>query len=323
MITIPFVAVVALKSTVAFGGFVDTFEDFTPGVTVAGQGDWSAYYGADHALVKDTAGVAYEGTHYLDYWNSTYSTYPMRVHDELMNATTNYKVTYYFRIGDPEGPHPEDAFSRFWWSTGHYPPGTMISTATWYGGALGYYQGINFINTGVTINQGEWYKYEYTYDLADEVQWVVTRTADSSVVLDITFNVEPGAVNSDWSYSLEFNPGSYSPPSGFHTLLDNVSLTPGYIAHLPGDANGNGVVSAHDYDCVQANFGHTGEPWILGDANGDGVVSADDYGSVQSNFGNFLGGVAGSGGAGASAPEPTSLALLGLGGLTLLRRRRK
>ena len=55
---------------------------------------------------------------------------------------------------------------------------------------------------------------------------------------------------------------------------------------IPGDANGDGVVSAGDYASVQANFGNTGVSYIPGDANGDGVVSAGDYASVQANFGN-------------------------------------
>jgi len=310
MMTVSFVVVVmALVPAVALA-WTDTFEDFTPDVTVAGQGDyWDAIYGSDHAIVRNDAATAYEGDQYLDIWNSTYSTYPRQIHDEPMNATTNYKVTYYFQIGDPEGAKPQDAYSRFYWSTGHYPPSTMVSTATWYGGTLGYYQGATFINTGVTINQDEWYKYEYIYDLADEVRWVVTRTADGSVVLDITFNTEAGVVNQDWSWALGFNPASYAPGSGFHSLLDNISLTLEYIEIIPGDANGDGMVTDADYTIWADTYGSTNI--LSADWNGDGVVSDADYTLWADNYGTGIGG--------AAAPEPATLVLLALGALGLLR----
>lgn len=77
---------------------------------------------------------------------------------------------------------------------------------------------------------------------------------------------------------------------------------------LPGDANGDHLVSADDFASVQTHFGDSGAAGIAGDANGDSMVSADDYASVQTNFGKHL-------------PEPTTLGLLLLGGLALLRRR--
>ena len=73
------------------------------------------------------------------------------------------------------------------------------------------------------------------------------------------------------------------------TFGDETAIFSDIIAHIPGDANGDGVVSADDYGSVQANFGNTGDPWISGDATGDGMVSADDYGSVQLHFGDTAG----------------------------------
>ncbi len=90
------------------------------------------------------------------------------------------------------------------------------------------------------------------------------------------------------------------------------------VVPLPGDANGDGVVSADDYGSVQLNFGDTGVLGIPGDANGDGSVSADDYGSVQSHFGDTAGMESN-----IPVPEPATLSLLVIGGLALIRRRRK
>ena len=104
-----------------------------------------------------------------------------------------------------------------------------------------------------------------------------------------------------WAVSIESNaPGA--------TILT--------VVLLPGDANGDLVVSADDYAAVQAHFGDTGDSGLPGDANGDGLVSADDYASVQGNFGA----TAGLGGE-TAVPEPATLSLLVIGGLVLLRRR--
>ena len=88
---------------------------------------------------------------------------------------------------------------------------------------------------------------------------------------------------------------------------------------LAGDANRDGRVSAGDYSSVQINFGDVGapnDPLLFGDANLDGRVSAGDYSSVQINFGNVAGGAE-------VTPEPATISLLLIGGLSFLRRRNR
>ena len=88
------------------------------------------------------------------------------------------------------------------------------------------------------------------------------------------------------------------------------------ITPFLGDANGDGVVSVADYSAIQGFFGQVGDPGMPGDANCDGVVSAGDYSSVQANFGDVAPTMT-------PIPEPATLGLLVIGGLGLLRRRRR
>ena len=91
---------------------------------------------------------------------------------------------------------------------------------------------------------------------------------------------------------------------------------------LPGDANGDGVVDAFDLAAVEQNFGNTGaaDGSLLGDADGDGDVDAFDLTAVEQNFGNTS--ASPDPLTAASIPEPGSLVMLALVGLTLTCRRR-
>ena len=57
--------------------------------------------------------------------------------------------------------------------------------------------------------------------------------------------------------------------------------------------------------------------FLPGDANGDGVVSAGDYAAVQANFGATLGEQ------GATTPEPATMSLMAIAGMALIRRKNK
>jgi MYXO-CTERM domain-containing protein len=82
---------------------------------------------------------------------------------------------------------------------------------------------------------------------------------------------------------------------------------------LPGDANSDGSVTDADYTIWADNYGAAGATWGMGDFNGDGEVTDADYTIWADNYGAT----------GGSVPEPVGTALVALGALAGLRRRRR
>jgi len=87
---------------------------------------------------------------------------------------------------------------------------------------------------------------------------------------------------------------------------------------LTGDLNGDGFVGIDDLNLVLGNWNQNVTPGnpLEGDPNGDGFVGIDDLNEVLGNWN------AGTPPATSAVPEPTTLALLGMGAVVVVRRRK-
>jgi len=86
-----------------------------------------------------------------------------------------------------------------------------------------------------------------------------------------------------------------------------------------GDANGDHSVDGGDLALMGGSWNQSGKVWAQADFNGDGAVDGGDLALMGGNWGWALSAAPSEG---VALPEPATLAMLGLGALVTIRRRR-
>ena len=113
----------------------------------------------------------------------------------------------------------------------------------------------------------------------------------------------------------------YASGAGVNPLIaiDNLMGQVTVESTVSGDANLDGTVNGADLNTVLAHYNQTGMSWSLGDFDGNGTVNGADLNTVLAHYNQHLS-------VGVAVPEPSALALFGVGAIGLLgylRRRRK
>ncbi len=185
---------------------------------------------------------------------------------------------------------------NIWAHTDLSAPSDYIDTGiTWYGGGT----------TGPT----DWQHYKIIANFTTDTYTIWENDITTPEATNIPFN------NTGVDFTKFTKVMFGGQPRGYTWNLDEIlitAVTP--ITPLPGDADSDGDVDGDDAARLAANWQTVGSAtWAKGDFNGDFNVDDLDATIMAANWTGSL----------AAVPEPSTFALLVLGGLMFLGRRRR
>ncbi len=159
--------------------------------------------------------------------------------------------------------------------------------------------------------------------IASIAQWIKNGFYDLAGPQIISSVIGADDLASGLSYGIGYADGADGVVAGLPSGEIEIMFT------LLGDANLDGTVNAEDFTPFSANLGKNGS-WDKGDFNYDGTVNSEDFTPFSLNLGKSAT-LAGQGGTLESAdsislanvPEPACAGVMMVGGLGILRRRRR
>ena len=207
-----------------------------------------------------------------------------------------YKAAYYKRGGDNAGYWTYPTCSNT--APGNTLPDTGNNANYYSGGLTDPTDGLTPVGA-FSASPGAY----GTFDMGGDIfQWNETAVVSGS---------SRGLRGGYW-YDISISFASSSRATAYSPMDENSWIGFRVASSDSGDANGDGKVDINDLTIVLADFGRTGMTWSNGDFNGDGAVDINDLTIVLANFGTRSGlGIT-------CVPEPSTLALLGIGSISLL-----